>query len=78
MYGSAKEAAQQASRGAGLGKGTTVVDNDLINVAFMSGAGIAIGYVLEALDVPESLGHDIGEGLFAFLNLCLEAGNDAT
>lgn len=78
MFKSEAEAADNAAVRAGLGKGSTVVDNDLISVAFMSGAGIALGFILQALDVKPAVGDEVATALFSFLNLCLEAGNDAT
>jgi hypothetical protein len=77
MFNSEAEAACDAAGRAGLGKGTTVVDNDLISVAFMGGAGIALGFILQALDTEPDLGDEVAKALFSFLSLCLEAGNDA-
>jgi hypothetical protein len=39
-----------AANKAGLRKGTTVVDNDLIEQAFLTGAGLAAGFLAARLD----------------------------
>jgi len=71
------DAALQTADKAGLGKGTTVVDNDLIGVAFMVGAGIAAGYFIESLELHPSESENIYDKLFSFLSLCVAVGNDA-
>jgi hypothetical protein len=76
-FSSEYEAAVQTAAKAGLGKGTTVVDNDLIGVAFMVGAGVCAGYFIESLELPLSQREEIHNSLYSFLSLCVAVGNDA-
>lgn len=57
---------------AGLGKGTTVVDNDLINTAFEVGAGVAVGFVSSYAELDEEQNAYIAEKMGEFIQLCVE------
>jgi Mg2+/citrate symporter len=62
---------------AGLGKGTTVVDNDLINVAFMTGAGAAAGLIFGMLDHSDFDVAAASQEVMDFVIFCLAAGDPA-
>jgi hypothetical protein len=57
---------------AGLGKGTTVVDNDLIANAFEVGAGLAAGFVGGAAEFDEEQLVSVAAQLKAFLDACIQ------
>ena len=57
---------------AGLGKGTTIVDNDLIETAFFIGAGVATGFVSAFAGLEETDRFWVETKVTEFLDLCAE------
>lgn len=64
---------RHTAQSAGLMKGTTVVDNDLIETAFLVGAGVAGGYLMNRWDISEKEGALALVEVMAILQHCLEA-----
>lgn len=75
MNDDTRQVVAQIYDSAGLGKGTTVVDNDLINVAFLTGAGAAAGFLFGLLSSPTFDATRASVELMAFIQSCLAAGH---